>query len=114
MPDGTVLLWAFCACDTGDVLRSVGLRMADLFPKGGADLGRERRTFDAEHVLHALAHEIIVTLLIAHDMEVSGRGDREQTERLHCAGVRLGNALALIGEGPVPEEIKRIRRQAAA
>src|SRR5579859_3765279 len=89
MPDGRVLLWAFCGCDTGDVLRALGLRFSDLFPEGLGEYKPERRPFDALQVLQAVAHEITVTYLIALDMTASGRGDAEQDERLLVASQRL-------------------------
>jgi hypothetical protein len=112
MPDGRVLLHPFCCCDTSEVLGAVGLRMSDLFPKGLGNFKPERRPFDAIDALQAVVHEIMVAYLIAHDMGRSGRGDKEQEERLHLAEVRLTNALMMIGEQPIPEEIKRIRRAA--
>lgn len=33
LPDGRVLVHPFCCCDTGDVLRAVGLKLSDLYPK---------------------------------------------------------------------------------
>jgi hypothetical protein len=112
MPDGRALLHPFCCCDTGDVLSAIGLRMSDLFPKGMGEFKPERKPFDAAQALQAVAHEIMVAYLIAHDMGRSGRGDKAQEERLHLAEVRLSNALMMIGELPVPDEIKRIRRSA--
>jgi hypothetical protein len=110
LADGRTLLHAFCACSTSDVLSALGLRFSVLYPEGLGDFKPERRPFDGVQVLHAVAHEIMVAILIASDMAESGRGDVEQQERLLIACQRMNNALSMIGESPVPEEIKRIRR----
>jgi hypothetical protein len=112
LPDGRLLLHAFCGCDTADVLHAVGLTLSDLFPERLGEFKPERKPFDALTVLQAVAHEIMVTNLIAHDIACDGRSDAEQLERLSLAGNRLAAALPMIGETPVPEEIKRIRRAA--
>lgn len=111
VPDGRVMLYAFCQCDTGDVLSAIGLRFSDLYPEQlGHHFAPERRSFDPLQVLQAVAHEVIVANLIVSEMVESGRGDTEQASRLRMAGQRLTTALSLIGETPVPDEIKRIRR----
>lgn len=112
LTDGRALLHPFCGCDTSAVLGAVGLHLSDLFPKGLGNFKPERRPFDAIDALQAVAHEIMIAYLIAHDIGRSGRGDKEQETRLHLAEVRLSNALMMIGELPIPEEIKRIRRAA--
>jgi hypothetical protein len=109
MPDGRVLLHAFCSCDTEDVLRALGLRLSDLFSEGLGDYKPERHPFNPMQVLQSVAFEIAVVDLIAWDM-AQGGADDEQRERLALAEQRLNTALSLIGEVPVPDEIRRIRR----
>jgi hypothetical protein len=105
-----VLLHAFCGCETRDVLRALGLRMSDLMPERLGEFKPVRKSFDALTVLQAVAHEITVVDLIAHDLAREARSDAEQIERLLLAESRLASALTMIGELPVPEEIRRIRR----
>jgi hypothetical protein len=101
----------FCCCATSDVLKAIGLSLTDLFPEPlGHEFKPERRPFDALQVLEAVAHEISVTVLIAYDL---ARADEEQRERLLLAAKRLEAALGLVGDRPIPEEIKRIRRAEA-
>jgi hypothetical protein len=116
LPDGRALVYAFCACDTADVLNAIGLKLADLFPAGppGQCFKPERHPFDAMQVLVAIAHEITVTAMIAEDMRAVGTADDEQRERLRTAVRRLNAALDAIGDRPVPQEIRRIRRAEAA
>jgi hypothetical protein len=104
----------FCGCDTEDVLQAGGLRLSDLFPESLGDFKPERRPFDPVQVLQAISHEIMVVCLIASDMGETGNSDQEQERRLATASQRLGNALTMIGELPVPDAIKRIRRAEAA
>jgi len=113
MPDGRVLLHAFCGCDTGDVLNTLGLKLTDLFPERLGDFTPVRRPFDAIQVLEAIAHEIRVAVIVASDIADAGWIDAEQASRLHLVAQRLNGALEAIGEGAVPDEIKRIRRAAA-
>jgi hypothetical protein len=110
MADGRTLLHAFCGCGTFDVLKALGLSTAVLFPEGSrGQFKPERRPFDGVQVLHNMAHELVVVALIANDL-LSGKADDEQFDRLTLAARRFNEALSLVGEGPVPEAIKRIRR----
>jgi hypothetical protein len=114
MPDGRTLMHAFCGCDTGDVLQTIGLTFSDLFPeRQSREYRPERPSFDAAQVLDAVAHEIRVAVVIAHEITAQGSVDEELEQRLHTAARRLNAALEAIGELPVPAEIKRIRRAAA-
>ena len=113
MPDGRVLVFPFCACPTEDVLRALGLSFADLFPGPLGEFKFERRPFDPMQVLEAVVHEITVGVLIANDIAETVRVDEEQRERLSLVGRRLNAALNAMGEGPIPDEIKRIRRAQA-
>jgi hypothetical protein len=110
MSDGRVLLHPFCGCSTDDVLHALGLRFSDLFPEGLGDYKRERHPFNPLQLLQSVAFEIIVVELIAWDMAAAGAGDTEREHRLLTAAQRLTEALLLIGESPVPDAIKRIRR----
>jgi hypothetical protein len=110
MGDGRVLLHAFCGCDTGDVLQALGLRFSDLFSESLGDYKPERHPFNPLQLLQSVAFEVIVVELIAWDMVTAGTGDPERAQRLSTAAQRLTEALVLIGESPVPDEIKRIRR----
>jgi CHC2 zinc finger len=112
--DGRVLVHCFAGCPNGDVLAAIGLRMSDLFDKPiSHHRAPLRKPFDAVSVLQAVAQEVTVVELIAWDMAGAGRSDTDQNERLTIASQRLNAALSMIGELPVPEEIKRIRRAEA-
>jgi hypothetical protein len=114
LPNGVCLVHAFCGCDSSDVLAAIRLKLADLFPAGHGDFKPERHPFDAMQVLVAIAHEITVAAMIAEDMRAMSTADDEQRERLRTACRRMNAALDAIGERPVPEEIKRIRRAEVA
>lgn len=110
LPDGLVLLKAFCGCDTESVVGGLGLHLSDLFPgRIGHNVVPVRRPFDATQVLLAVAQEIGVVDLIAHDSEAAGRFDAQQRARLHVAAGRLDAALVAL-DMPIPPEIRAIRR----
>lgn len=108
--DGRVLVYCFAGCGAGDVLNSIGLRLADLFDGPIAHhLSPLRHYADAGETLVAIAHEITVVNLIAHDMQQSEVIDDKQRARLVLAEQRLNRALFLIEPRESPE-LRQIRR----
>lgn len=97
MDDGTLLLHCFAGCDVADVVRSVGLNLADLFPNSdGSYKNPQRRPFSATDLLELAAWESLVASIIALDL-AEGRPGADR-ERLLKAAQRLRH-MAEVGNG---------------
>jgi CHC2 zinc finger len=108
--NGRVLVYCFAGCGAGDVLNSIGLRLSDLFDGPIAHhLPAVRQQADANETLVAIAHEVTVVNLIAHDLRLSEKIGDTQRSRLLLAEQRLNRAMSLIAARESPE-MRRIRR----
>jgi CHC2 zinc finger len=95
MEDGRVLLHCFAGCPNGDVLASLGLRMADLFEKPLTHhLPPIRGGFSARELLELSAHEATVVALLASDARTRTL-TADELQRLTQAAARLGKAQEL-------------------
>jgi hypothetical protein len=114
LEDGRLLINAFCGCATSDVLGALGMKLADLFPTAlGHHLPPARRAFDADTILAALAHELMVADLIACDIDRTGQYDADQRERMHMVAVRFANGLRATYSDRVGDDLRKIRRAVA-
>jgi hypothetical protein len=113
--DGRILIHPFCGCETGDIVKALGLRMADLFPPKPSNhySAPVRRGFDAALVLEALAHEFCVAALIACDVDAAGAFSPDQRERMHLVATRVMNGVKMMGIDRVTKDFRRLRQRAA-
>jgi hypothetical protein len=96
--DDRWLIHCFGGCYPIDVVRAVGLELADLFdnkqyrPRGDRDKPR----LSARDALAALDHEIRVAAIICADFLAHKAIDGHDWQRLATASARIGSARALI------------------
>ncbi|HEX6996135.1 MAG TPA: DNA primase [Gammaproteobacteria bacterium] len=94
--DGTILLHDFGGCSALEVVESIGLEFADLFPT------REIRRVDrrargvprlsAAERLELIEHEVTVAALLADEIARMRSATDEQAHRLALAAGRIGRA----------------------
>src|SRR5262249_13524254 len=86
LDDGRVLLFAFCGCQTGNVLAVLGLSLSDLFPERSTWNTNTPHKYNtripARDVLAMLDHEITVACLILADVLDERRVTEQQFDRL--------------------------------
>ena len=93
-----LLLHCFAGCDACDVVRAVGLELADLFPTATPTADDEhrkrppRRRILAADILAALDHEAHVVAVIAADIAERREIDIATWSRLSVAVQRIGAA----------------------
>jgi hypothetical protein len=92
LDDGRVLLHPFCGCEVGDVLKAVGLTLADLFETPRGDFQASRSGVPARDLLLVLDHEITVAAIILADVLKERTVDESQWKRLAEAAGRIGRA----------------------
>ena len=96
--DGRILVHCFAGCSVDEVLRAVGLDLADLFPPRTGDEGRPsklRRPFIAADAIRALRRELLVAWLILADV-AAGKPLTDQDRKR--AGLARDRCIALISE----------------
>jgi hypothetical protein len=88
LPDGRVLIHCFAECATAEILGAVGLGFDALFPPKplGERVPPVRKPYPAADALELLAHESLVVLMIAADMQDGKPIDRA---RLVKAAARI-------------------------
>jgi hypothetical protein len=96
LPDGRVLMHCFGGCGTDDVLASLGLEMADLFPEPLGDLPRVRGAFTAHDALVALTQESAIVALVAADTAEGKPISPTDADRACKAAGRIAQALEAI------------------
>lgn len=92
LPDGRVLLHAFCGCSTEDVLGRIGLSITDLFEKPVGNLPPTIFKVPASQILAALSHEAMVLFLLAEDLANGASFNDEMRIRLTTSAARIINA----------------------
>lgn len=90
LEDGRILVHCFAGCGAADVMASIGLETADLFPAAIADhLPAVRQPFSALDALRALRHEAAVIAISSAD---AAEGKPVNRERLFLASERVADA----------------------
>lgn len=99
LDDGTLLLRCWAGCDTGQVVASVSLELADLFPRRSGDRGplRPGERWVPADVLRAIAHEANIAAIAAADLARGETLSAEDRERLRTASIRLHAAAQNVG-----------------
>ena len=90
--DGRTLLHCFGGCEVEEVLAALGLTFGDLYPEPISNHVKPfRRRFNANTVLQACHHELLVaSIILSRVPELSDR----DVERLTLATGRLGKAVS--------------------
>ena len=85
LDDGRILLHCFAGCSVDEVVCAIGLELSDLFPEKIAK--RERRPFDAYHILECLKDESLILVLAANAPQTNDNMRRIQLahERISAA-----------------------------
>lgn len=99
--DNTVLIHCFALCAPPDVLASVGMDVADLFPDYGrresAPKRRGERRINPLDTLRAIDHEANIVGVVASDMKNHRSIDDATMQRLGVAISRIGAAREMYG-----------------
>jgi hypothetical protein len=98
LPDGRVLLHCFAGCATADVLDSIGLTLAALFPEplpgsgpaGGYPPSHTR--IPARDLLDVISAEVTIVALLAADFLTRRSITEPDWKRLATAAARIGAA----------------------
>ena len=97
LDDGRILLHDFGGCDVQDVLASIGLTFADLYPPRQIEHGKpERRPFPAADVLRAISFEALVVASAGVSI-LAGNFTGGDRERLIIAVHPIQSALTAAG-----------------
>jgi hypothetical protein len=92
-PDGRVLIHCFRTCSTGEILQSIGMGYADLFPTTASfHLPKIRRAFSAMDALIGLGSEALVLIQYANHLATGEVLTKDQYERLLLAAKRCMRA----------------------
>jgi hypothetical protein len=93
--DGGVLIHCFAGCTVHEIVASVGLDIADLFPPrvDGHSGNPDRRPFPATDALRAVAFEALVVSAAASAMLAGHPFSAVDRERLSVAASRINAAL---------------------
>jgi len=94
--DGTILICCFAGCSAYEIVSSLGMRLAELFPPrvhAGKLLSRQerKRYGQAVDALRVLRHEAEVVLLASNELQQ----DSQHGERLKLAVDRLRYIVSL-------------------
>jgi hypothetical protein len=100
--DGKTLLQCFAGCSALDVLDSVGLNWAALFPEGGyTPTAPSRLTIPARDLLVILDHEITVAVLILQEIISTRKIGEGHFDRLVQAHSRVSAARVMANPAKV-------------
>ncbi len=95
--DDRVLLHCFAGCETGDVLASLGLELADLFDRPlDHSRDRVRRAWSASDVLDLALAEVAVVAVVAADLAERRPISATDWYRLSQASSRLARLDQLV------------------
>jgi hypothetical protein len=96
LDDGRVLVHCFGGCSALDVVESLGLDMADLFPERLGDFKPVSQPFSAADVLRALTMESRVIAIAAADIADGKTLGPDDAQRALVAADRISDALSYI------------------
>jgi hypothetical protein len=100
--DGKVLIKCWAGCGAIDVLDSVGLNWAALFPEGGhTSAPPSQSQIPARDLLVLLDHEITVAVLILQEIVSTRKTSACHFERLLQAAARIGKARGIANPAKV-------------
>jgi hypothetical protein len=90
LPDGRVLIHDFAGGSADEIVRAVGLQLADLFPPDDSlrdvpRLERDRRPFSAIDAVRALRAELNVVWVLLVDLEIGAPIDDAARQRARLA-----------------------------
>lgn len=94
--EGRTLVYCFAGCHVDAVLNAVGLTVADLFPpREGVryDVRQARSGIHPMDVLHCIAHEARVVLIVGRTIEDGEALSGADLQRVSLATQRIGSAL---------------------
>lgn len=96
--DGRLLIHCFSGCSAYEIVSSVGLDLAALFPAREIPYARpERRPFPAADVLRAISYEVLVVSIAAAALLSGQTLTNTDRARLMLASSRLQAALSAAG-----------------
>jgi hypothetical protein len=100
--DGRVLLKCFAGCGAIDILDSVTLGWAALFPEGGHQPARPSQlAIPARDLLAILDHELTVAVLILHEIVSTRKVGAGHVDRLIQAAARISKARVIANPAKV-------------
>lgn len=99
LADGTLLLKCWAGCGAADIVASVGLGLADLFPAKPENRPplRPRERWIGNDVWACVAHEAAVAAIAAADAAAGRPISDEDAERAGLAADRLADAVVTLG-----------------
>lgn len=100
LPDGRVMVHDFGGCSAAEVLRPIGLTLADLFPAridhhAGPIPARSR--WDRNDAWLCVQHEAAIAAIVAADAAAGRSVSADDAERAGLAADRLADAVATLG-----------------
>ena len=93
LEDGCILLHCFGGCSVHDVLGSIGMDMADLFPDVGDNKQRVKPAFYANDLLRVIGFETRVVAITANDMANGRKPTEKDLQRMRTASERIQEAM---------------------
>jgi len=95
--EGNILIKCFAGCATEDVLASIGLTFADLYPERPAHHKAKSAAFNPYDVLSCLVRESGIVEIAARQIAAGNPLSAEDAKRITLAHERLYDAAKTIG-----------------
>jgi len=95
--DGAILIKCFAGCATEDVLASIGLTFADLYPERPKHHRAKSTSFNPYDVLSCLVRESGIITIAARQLAAGNHLSAEDVKRLTLAHERIYDAAKTIG-----------------
>lgn len=92
LDDGRILIHDFGGDDVTSILAAIGLDIRDLFATENRGSSPPRRAFNASDLLHMVATECSVAVVVCADVLRSRTISEDDFDRLLTAAQRLGHA----------------------
>ena len=96
LDDGTVLIKCFAGCGAADIVQSVGLSLADLFPERLTQRGPVERGFHPGDALKLLEREARIIAVGANDIAAGRSLSSEDADRVAQAAGRIRDAVEVV------------------